>query len=260
MKMIKLIPTLALASIVLFQAFSFAPTENATEIIKKVYKRKSPKSGESDMKMTLVNKKGKTRVRVLHQFFKDYGTVEKKIMFFKTPADVKNTSFMTWSYDDETKDDDQWLYLPALKKVKRISNSNKDNDFMGSDFTYEDMENRNPNRDTHKYIKTVKYKNEICYVIELTPKKEEQYSKRVAYIIKDKWIPIKVDFYDEDEALLKTLNITGYKNITGYWIITSQKMSNKQKNHQTTINISNVKVDVGVSDAMISQRAMAKGL
>ena len=100
--------------------------------------RAAPENGESDMNMILINSKGKERHRFLHKFFKDYGEVEKQTMFFKSPADVKNTSFMNYSYIDD-RDDDQWLYLPALKKVKRISGGSKDDYFMGSDFTYEDM-------------------------------------------------------------------------------------------------------------------------
>ena len=119
-------------------------------------------------------------------------------MFFKAPADVKNTSFLNYSYDDD-RDDDQWLYLPALKKVKRISGGSKEDYFMGSDFTYEDMEKRSPNKDSHKLLKTETLNGEVCYVIESTPKEEGQYSKRVAWVIKDKWIPLKIEFYDEDE-------------------------------------------------------------
>ena len=100
--------------------------------------RAAPENGESDMNMILINSKGKERHRFLHKFFKDYGEVEKQTMFFNSPADVKNTSFMNYSYIDD-RDDDQWLYLPALKKVKRISGGSKDDYFMGSDFTYEDM-------------------------------------------------------------------------------------------------------------------------
>lgn len=248
-------------AIALISAFGISEVtaQSADEIAKKVYNRTTAKDGESDMTMKLVNSKGETRTRLIHQFFKDYGTVEKKTMFFKSPADVKNTAFMNWTYDDD-KDDDQWLYLPALKKVKRISSSSKDNAFMGSDFTYEDMEKRNPNKDTHKLLRTVKYKNETCYVIESTPKEEGQYAKRIAWVIKDKWIPLKIEFYDEDVELLKVLTITDYKKIKDYWIIVNQEMKNVQKNHKTIITLSNIKVDIGLGDTRFTQRAMQRGL
>lgn len=234
--------------------------QDAKEIAYKVYNRKSPKDGESDMKMTLINKKGSERVRDLHQYFIDLEGIEKQIMFFTSPADVKNTSFMNWSYDDASKNDDQWLYLPALKKVKRISSSSKDNEFMGSDFTYEDMEKRNPERDNHKFIKSETYNGEEVWVVQATPKEEEQYSKKVAWISKEKNIPLKIDFYDEDEELLKTLTITGLNKMGDYWIIVKQTMANVQKNHKTEILLTNVEVDKGLTEAKFSQREMERGL
>lgn len=257
MKKIKFIIATLLVSTIFSVTSIYAQT--GKEIAEKVYNRKAPMDGESDMTMSLIDSKNKKRERFLHQFFKDYGDTEKKVMFFKSPADVKNTSFMNWSYDAQ-EDDDQWLYLPALKKVKRISSSSKDNAFMGSDFTYEDMENRSPERDNHKLLKTEILNGETCYVVEFTPKKEEQYSKRKAWIIKDKWIPSKVEFYDEDEALLKVLTITDHKQIKGYWIVISQEMKNVQKDHRTIIDLTNMKIDLGLDESKFSQRAMQKGL
>ncbi|MEN8249735.1 MAG: outer membrane lipoprotein-sorting protein [Bacteroidota bacterium] len=259
MKTIKLYSALILLAIISTLGAHRTMAQTGQEIAEKVYDRATPNNGESDMTMTLINSKGKERQRFLHQFFKDYGDTEKKTMFFKSPADVKNTSFMNFSYDGD-QDDDQWLYLPALKKVKRISGGSKDNYFMGSDFTYEDMEKRSPNKDDHKLIKTETLKGEECYVIESTPIEEGQYSKRVAWVIKDKWIPLKVEFYDEDEELLKILSITKYEELKGYWTIVTQEMKNVQREHKTAINLSNIKVENGIGDAYFTQRAMAKGL
>jgi outer membrane lipoprotein-sorting protein len=237
-----------------------AEAQTAKNIVYKVYNRTTPNNGESDMKMTLINKKGSERTRELHQYFIDLGNEEKQIMFFTSPADVKNTAFMNWSYDDVNKNDDQWLYLPALKKVKRISSSNKDNEFMGSDFTYEDMEKRNPERDNQTLLKSEKYNNEEVWVIESTPIDEEQYSKRIIWISKEKNIPLKIEFYDEDKELLKTLIITKISKIKGYWIIEKQEMFNIQENHKTIISLTNLKIDSGISENKFNQRTMTKGL
>lgn len=259
MKTINLFATIMMIALVSALSFSTAIAQTGLEIAGKVYHRSAPENGESDMTMTLINAKGKERQRFLHQYFKDYGEVEKSTMFFKSPADVRNTSFMNYSYDDD-RDDDQWLYLPALKKVKRISGGSKDDYFMGSDFTYEDMEKRNPNKDNHKLLRTETLEGETCYVVESTPKEEGQYSKRVAWVIKDKWIPLKIEFYDEDEELLKILSITKYEEIQGYWIIITQVMKNVQREHRTVIELTNIKIDTGIGDAYFTQRAMAKGL
>lgn len=259
MKTIKFYISVALLALIGAMGLNNAIAQTGQEIADKVYDRSSPENGESDMTMTLINSKGKERQRFLHQYFKDYGDIEKSTMFFKSPADVKNTAFMNYSYDDD-RDDDQWLYLPALKKVKRISGGSKDDYFMGSDFTYEDMEKRNPNKDKHELIKTEMLNGEECYVIESTPKEEAQYSKRIAWVIKDKWIPLKIEFYDEDEDLLKVLSITKYEKLQGYWIIMSQLMENVQREHKTVIGLTNIKIENGIGDSYFTQRAMAKGL
>jgi len=255
----KKITTIAVVLLSMIASFS-AQAQDAKEIAFKVYNRDVPKDGESDMTMTLINKKGRKRVRSLHQYFIDLGAVEKKIMFFKSPSDVKNTSFMNWSYDNASKDDDQWLYLPALKKVKRISSSSKDNEFMGSDFTYEDMEKRSPDRDNHKFIKSEKINGEDCWVVQATPKEEEQYSKKVAWISKSRNIPLKINFYDEDEEFLKTLTVLQAKKVSKYWIIVKQEMKNVQKNHKTVIELTNLSVDKGLSESLFTQRQMQRGL
>ncbi|MCK5760788.1 MAG: outer membrane lipoprotein-sorting protein, partial [Candidatus Delongbacteria bacterium] len=126
------------------------------QIIQNVYDRDTGTEIEGKLKMTLINKSGNERVRELKQFIKDFGHVEKKIMYFIKPADVKNTSFMNWSYTDD-KADDQWIYLPALKKVKRISSDSKSDYFMGSDFTYDDLGDRKPSDDIHKILREEKF-------------------------------------------------------------------------------------------------------
>jgi outer membrane lipoprotein-sorting protein len=247
-------------SFVLISISSITTAQTEKEIAYLVYNKKSPLNGESDMTMTLINKKGNERVRVLHQYFIDLDEVEKQLMFFKSPADVKNTAFMNFTYNEEGKNDDQWLYLPALKKVKRISNSNKDNDFMGSDFTYEDMEKRSPERDAHTLLATEMFNGEEVWLLEAVPVEEEQYSKKIAWISKDKLSPLKIDFYDEDEELLKTLTIKEIKKIDGFWIVKGQEMYNHQKNHTTKIDLTNIVINSGVLPSKFTQREMQKGL
>jgi hypothetical protein len=148
MKTLKKLLTVA----IVIAGFSASAQLTGREIVNKAYNLPSGDDQTSQLTMTLVNKSGQTRVRKIQQFTKDFGTVEKSIMFFLSPADVKNTSFMNWSYDDENKADDQWIYLPALKKVKRISSDSKSDYFMGSDFTYDDLGDRKLDADTHKLL------------------------------------------------------------------------------------------------------------
>lgn len=231
------------------------------EIMKKVYYRPSPKDMTAELIMTLINSNGDKRVRKIRQYVKDYGKVEKKIMFFIAPADVRNTSFMNWSYDDPNKDDDQWIYLPALKKIKRISSEDKSDYFMGSDFTYDDLGNRLPEEDNHKILREEKLNGEDCYVIESTPKDPDyMYSKTITWVINEKWIGIKRKFYDEDGEFLKELTAEKYEKIKGYWILVKVKMHNVQNNHTTIIELKNIKVDTGIPDRMFTERMMKRGV
>ena len=182
-------------------------------------------------------------------------------MFFTSPADVRNTSFMNWSYDEEGKDDDQWIYLPALKKVKRISSDSKSDYFMGSDFTYDDLGDRHPTEDSHKLLREEDVNGEACYVVESVPQDEDyMYSKTVTWIIKDKWIGLKKEFFDEDDELLKVLAVKKYEEIKEYWIILHTEMHNVQKDHTTKMELKNVEIDGGIADNKFTERMMRRGL
>lgn len=251
-----------LAMLFIFPVVLFSQEKiTGLQIIQNVYNRPEGKDQTGELTMTLINSRGDKRVREIKQFLKDFGTEEKKTMFFLSPADVHNTSFMNWSYDEEGRDDDQWIYLPALKRVKRISSDSKSDYFMGSDFTYDDLGDRHPTEDTHKLLREEKFNGEDCYVVESTPKDEDyMYSRTVTWIIKDKWIGLKKEFYDEDGDHLKTLSVNKYEKIKDYWLILHSQMHNVQKDHTTEMLLENVKVDTGVSDTMFTERMMKRGL
>jgi len=230
------------------------------QIIEKVYNRPTGDDQTSDLTMTLINKSGDQRVRKIKQFTKDLGDVEKSIMFFLSPADVKNTSFMNWTYDSD-QSDDQWIYLPALKKTKRISSDSKSDYFMGSDFTYDDLGDRKLEDDTHKLLREETIDGKECYVIESVSKDEDyMYFKTVVWVNKSNFIGVKKEFYDEDEDLLKILAIKEVEEISGIWVITNSEMKNVQKNHRTTIVLSNIQINTGMSESKFSERMMMRGM
>ena len=134
------IPVLIVAAILGFSAAAaLADDPEARAIMEKVDARNDGDNQVSDMEMILIHKKGKKRIRRIHTFSKDRGEDTLKLMFFQYPADVRGTAFLTFDYDNPDKDDDQWLYLPALRKTKRIASTDKSGSFMGSDLTYSDM-------------------------------------------------------------------------------------------------------------------------
>ena len=234
---------------------------NGKQIIEKVYNRPAPPEQTATLTMTLTNKSGSERVRTIKQFTKDLGKVEKSIMFFQAPADVKNTSFMNWTYEDESKSDDQWIYLPALKKTKRISSDSKSDYFMGSDFTYDDLGDRKLEDDTHTLLGEETLDGKECYVVESVSNDEEyMYSKTKTWIIKEHFIGFKKEFYDEDGDLLKVLYIKEYKDYDGYLIINLSEMENVQKNHRTTMDLGDININNKLKESLFSERMMMRGM
>ena len=237
-----------------------AQQQTGKEIIEKTYHRPIGDDQEADLEMTLINARGDTRERSIKQFTKDLDDVEKSIMFFTAPADVANTSFMNWSYEDGSSDD-QWIYLPSLRRVRRISSDDKSDRFMGSDFTYDDLGDRHPDDDEHELLREETINGKECYVVESTPKNPDyMYSRTVTWIEKDTYIGVQKEFYDEYGDFLKTLTVNEYENIDGFDIITHTEMYDDQRDHRTVMEMKNVKVNTGISDNMFTERMMSRGL
>ncbi len=246
---------------VAFCASTVNGQQTAQDIMVKVDQQPDGDSRKSVIQMELINKRGSKRVRTMLSYSKDYGKDKKTIMYFQEPADVNGTGFLTWDYSDDTKTDDRWLYLPALKKTRRISGSSaKKENFMGSDFTYDDMGNRNIEADYHKVIKEVTLNGKDCWVIESIPKNaNEVYSKKVAWICKVNYMVIKVDFYDKQKALLKTLEVNDIKKVDGFWTAGSMTMTNHQVDHKTIMHFNSVAFNITLDDNLFTVNTLEKG-
>jgi outer membrane lipoprotein-sorting protein len=254
-----------LITVAMVAMFTITPQEataqlSGQEIMEKVYHNPTGDDMQSELTMTLINARGEERVRQLKQFTKTDDDVEKKIMFFLSPADVRNTSFLNFSYTDGS-DDDQWIYLPALRRVRRISSDGKSDYFMGSDFTYDDLGERHPDEDTHKLIGEEEVNGRATYVVESSPKDPSyMYSKTITWVMKDNFLGLKREFYDRDGKLLKTLLINEFDQIDGFWTILETEMHNVQRNHRTVMTIKNVQYNTGIRDNQFTERAMTLGL
>ena len=239
----------------------------AKEIAQRVSDRDDGKSIIADMTMTLIDKNGKKRVRSIKRFSKDFGKDEYRILFFKTPADVKDTAFLIYDYDDSSKDDDQWLYLPALKKVKRIPTTDKSSAFMGSDFSYYDMTDRDVDDFSYEILKQVKVRGKDTTMMQSTPNNQEVidesgYTKTIGLIRED------IDMVVRSIAFMKNgrkkyLDVTKMHEVDGIWVIDEMTMTTKKgKNtvHKTILNFDNIKVNPEIKDEMFSTRRLEKGL
>ncbi|MCK5901542.1 MAG: outer membrane lipoprotein-sorting protein [Cocleimonas sp.] len=214
----------------------------------------------ADMTMTLKNRAGQSSVRKIHsKVLEVKGDGDKSLSLFDTPADVKGTSMLTFSHGLKT--DDQWLYLPALKRVKRISSRNKSGPFMGSEFAFEDLGSQEIEKYKYKYLREEACgKGWKCHVIERTPAyKYSGYTRMMSWIDTNAYRLVKVDFYDRKNAKMKTLVSTGFKQYLGkYWRPNLMSMQNHLTGKSTTLQWSNYKFRTGLSHRDFNKNALAR--
>ena len=239
-----------------------AQTLTGLEVAEKVHNRPDGDTRYCEMSLTLINKNGSKRVRELKSYSKDYGQDRKTIMFFLYPGDVKGTGFLTWDYDQANKDDDKWLYLPAMKKTRRISGSSSKTDyFMGTDFTYDDMGRRNLDEDTHTLLREETIDGYKCWVLQsVTKKSGDLYTKRISWIRQDCLIPVKVEYYDKLDKLHRQLIADDIKQVNGYWTVGHMNMKNVQTKHETDLRFKNYHYDQPTSDNIFTVSQLEKGL
>lgn len=239
-----------------------AQTLTGLEVAEKVHNRPDGDTRYCEMSLTLINKNGSKRVRELKSYSKDYGQDRKTIMFFLYPGDVKGTGFLTWDYDQANKGDDKWLYLPAMKKTRRISGSSSKTDyFMGTDFTYDDMGRRNLDEDTHTLLREETIDGYKCWVLQSVPKKSgDLYTKRISWIRQDCLIPVKVEYYDKLDKLHRQLIADDIKQVNGYWTVGHMNMKNVQTKHETDLRFKNYQHDQPTSDNIFTVSQLEKGL
>jgi outer membrane lipoprotein-sorting protein len=257
-----------LAMLTLFTAQSAFAAMSAREIMQAVDDRDDGDNRTADMRMVLIDKNGDERVRAIHSFDKDKGEDKQRIMFFLSPADVKDTGFLTYDYDDYDKDDDQWLYLPALRKTKRIASSDKSGSFMGSDFNYSDMTRRNLPDYDFKILKEDDVRGHKVWLIESKPKSREVieetgYKKSVVFVRQDNFVVVRAVNWVSEGDTLKYLDVEKLEKINGVWTILHMSMTSKRGKttlHKTDLYFDNVKYNQNLTDDMFSIRRLEKGL
>ncbi|MCB0393221.1 MAG: outer membrane lipoprotein-sorting protein, partial [Bdellovibrionales bacterium] len=190
---------------------------------------------EADMEMTLIDAHERSIVRRMSSKSKEVNNDgDKSIITFQWPADVKGTKMLTWSH--KKSDDDQWLYLPALKRVKRISSSSKNGSFMGSEFSYEDLGSQEVEKYSHKWLKDDKVGERTVWVLERVPvDKDSGYSKLITYMDQEYMNPLKIEYFDRKGELLKTAIFSNYKKYGKVWRANRIDMSNHQTNKKSSI-------------------------
>lgn len=221
---------------------SFAIT--GTEVSQLARDRDTGNTVMAAMQMKLISRDGKVesdrRLMTWGYKYDIEKDLSKVVMEFKAPASIAKTRFLQIE-NEIGKDDDKWIFLPALGRVRRISSSDKTSSFVGSDFTYGDMETREVSEDTHKLLKEEKYGKNDCYVVESVPveKDDSQYSKRVTWVTKDSYVPVKAELYSKKtNEIQKRLTVQGeLKKVQGIWSVFSTTMEDLETGHKTLLDV-----------------------
>ncbi len=219
---------------------------------------------------TLTDRSGRKRERVLQRWTLDFAEGTKTLMIYESPADVRNTGFLSIDYDDEKKDDDQWLYLPSLHRTTRIASADKSDSFLGTDLSYHDLSKPNIDANSYKLLQaSVKVDGDDCWLIETTPKtakekKESGYLKSHLWISKKSLIPVQIKAWLAKGKKLKYIKMSEIKQVNGIWTpykITVRTVKKEKVESSTTVKTQSIKYNqASVKDDMFTQRRLEKGL
>ena len=203
----------------------------------------------ANMTMTLKNRSGDTSTRLIRiRTLEVEGDGDKSLSIFDEPADVKGTAMLTYTHG--LTPDDQWLYLPALKRVKRISSRNKSGPFMGSTFAFEDLGSQEVEKYTYNYLRDEPCGDWTCHVLERFPAYEHSgYTRQVVWLDSEAYRMVKGEFYDRKKALLKTLTASDFQQFLGhYWRPGKMHMENHQTGQSTLLEWTDYQFKTGLTE------------
>jgi outer membrane lipoprotein-sorting protein len=216
--------------------------------------------GKARVEMELTSKGGKIRFRELTILRKDTkeGETQKFYVYFHEPRDVSRMVFMVWK--NVGKDDDRWLYVPAIDLVKRIATKDKRSSFAGSDFTYEDISGRSPAEDDHILIKEETLNDRLTYLIKNVPKDKGlvEFSYYMTWIDKETFLPLKAEYYDRREKLHRVISAEEIKTVQGFPTVVRAKAENVQSGRFTVVAFKDVSYNLGIDESIFEERYLRR--
>ncbi|EGV29813.1 hypothetical protein ThidrDRAFT_3099 [Thiorhodococcus drewsii AZ1] len=208
----------------------------------------------------LVERDGKTLKRVLESDSKRYDGVRKDLMRFQAPTDVRGVKYLTFNYEDPARHDDMWVFMPANNLLRRISGNGMRGVFMRSDLYNEDLRKRELDDDTHRLLRTEPCLETRCYVVErrLKDDSESNYGRRLVWVRGDIWLPVRIEYYDKQDRLLKVDEYSGFEEIQGIWMRTRMDVTSMRRDSHTTLLFSDIRFDQGLSDDLFLQARLRR--
>jgi hypothetical protein len=229
---------------------AWADEQKGLEIATEVERRDTGwGDSRASLQMILRNRNGDEHTRTLRmKSLEVEGDGDKSLSIFDNPRDVKGTAFLSFTHALEA--DEQWLYLPAVKRVKRISSSNKSGPFLGSEFAFEDLTSFEVKKYKYNYLGDDVFDGQDSFMVEAFPQYEHSgYTRQIIWIDKERYIPVKIEFYDRKNALLKTTVFSQYQQyLDQYWRADVQLMSNHVNGKSTELRWQEYQFRTGLTD------------
>ena len=243
-----------------------APDEplDGTAIMNAVEAR--PRGGDQTLRATwrIVRRAGRERVRKTTSYWLDCREEDselhsKSLIFFDSPPDIKDTAFLAFSHRQADKNDVRWVYLPALRKVRRLSGSDRGKSFFGTEFSYEDLGTRDVSEDVHEFLGQTSIHGAVHYLVQSKPREDGYpYSKRIQYVHAAEFTVSRIDYYDGRGDLEKTLRAE-WQLSDGVWLWKHLEMRNEQNGHQTTVEVTAVEHGSGLDDSVFTESSLRFG-
>ena len=230
-------------------------SQTGFEIAKMVDERPTPMDMSNKTEMILTNSKGKSRSNAM--ISKSMDGNKKQLIWFLEPKDDKGVAFLKIEHDD--KDDEMRMWLPAFKKVRRISSKKKGDAFMGSDLSYEDLSSRNLDENDYNRLDDEIVDGKDCYVLEILPKSQAKssYTKHISWIDKLTLMGVKEESYDKRGKLKKKKEYE-FQNMKGYHVMKRVYVEDVQKNHSTEVAFSEIEVDSGIRENLFQEKNLKR--
>jgi len=226
------------------------------ELAQSIHDRYVGEDMTSHQTMELIPAKGQTRVRELEITAADRGGLRRSLLRFTAPADIQGTGFLT--LEDGQGGTEQFLYLPALKRTRRIVSGQKSRSFVNTDFTFEDMERRPVENSEHVITGEASLNGVACWILESAPKPQaqSQYTLIRAWVAKEMLLPLVVDFFSGGQEPTKRYTVLQLENIQEIWTETKVSMEDLESGHKTVLETKSIKYNTGIPDSVFTQQAL----
>lgn len=265
------IATVGAIAIALFACAETARAQDALpsgdEVARRINARDEGAVATRTLVMEIIEKDGTTRTRSTRAYRRRFDDERRSVLFFDAPANVKGTSLLTWDYDDVAREDAQWLYLPALRKSRRIALSDRGRAFLGTDLSFEDMKNETQVSRADYRWESVGEENvdgQDCIVVEATPVDAETartlgYGRLRLRVDKAIWMPRFIEYWDPGGAPLKTVRLRDVEQVDGIWAARRIEAENLQTGHRTTLRFETIDHHSEVPEELFTEAAMRRG-